>query len=503
MSGPGPPTSGADAAAPLLPEDPLGVLDSPTAGARIIRGGALRTGTYVAGVTLGIASAALMTRHLGVEDFGKYVIVTSLIAIVAGLTDVGLSNIAAREFATLEQEERGGFIANVLGIRLTIAAAGVAAATGFAALAGYDSVMVIGTVLAGVGLVIATAQQTYSIPIGAALRFGWLGALDLLRQLAFVALVVILLLANAGLLPFLAATIPASVVALAVAIPLVRRLAPLLPRFERSEWLKILRLIGVYAAAAAVGTIYVSAVIVTTSLVGTAEESGYLGAAFRIFTVLVGVPLLLVTTAFPVLARAAQTDRERLGYTVQRLVDIALVVGTWMGLATILGAELAIDIVAGADFEPAVPVLEILGVALVASFLAVTGAYVLVSLRRHVALLVGNVIGLTAAVALTAALVPSYGAEGAAVATLLPECGIAVLYGIVLFGTRALKYDLTIPPRVIVAAALASALVLTPLEGILLVLAATLVYWVTLFVLGGIPPEVIDALFRREPRRAR
>jgi O-antigen/teichoic acid export membrane protein len=502
VSGPGPPISGADAT-PLLPEDPLRVLDSPTAGARIIRGGALRTGTYIAGVALGIGSAALMTRHLGVEDFGKYVIVTSLIAIVAGLTDVGLSNIAAREFATLEREERDRLIANVLGIRLTIAAVGVGAATGFAALAGYDSVMVVGTVLAGVGLVIATAQQTYSIPIGAALRFGWLGTLDLLRQVAFVAVVVVLLLADAGLLPFLAATIPASVLALAVAIPLVRRIAPLLPRFERSEWVKVLRLIGVYAAAAAVGTIYVSAVIVTTSLVGTADESGYLGAAFRIFTVLAGVPLLLVSTAFPVLARAAHTDYERLQYAVQRLVDIALVVGTWMGLATMLGAGVAIDVVAGAEFDPAVPVLEILGVALLASFLAVTGAYALVSLHRHVALLVGNLIGLTAAIALTAALVPEFGAEGAAVATLVAEFGIAALYGVVLFGSGALRYDFQIPPRVVVAAALAAALALTPLEGVLLVLAATVVYWLALFVLRGIPPEVFDALLRREPRQTR
>ena len=73
--------------------------------------------------------------------------------------------------------------------------------------------------------------------------------------------------------------------------------------------------------------------IVTTSLVGTAEESGLLGAAFRIFTVLAGIPLLLVSTAFPVLARAAHNDRERLQYGVQRLVDIALIVGSWMALA--------------------------------------------------------------------------------------------------------------------------------------------------------------------------
>jgi O-antigen/teichoic acid export membrane protein len=500
MSGADPPFQEVGRAPKLAPDDPLSILDSPTAGGRVIRGGVLRFSTYVAGVALGIASAALMTRHLGVEDFGRYVIVTSLITIVAGLTEAGVSNIAAREFATRDRSERDRLIANVLGIRVSVALLGVLGATGFAVVAGYDRTMVIGTVLAGIGLVIATIQQTYSIPIGVALRFGWLSTLDLLRQAAFVAVVIVLLLADAGLLPLLAASIPASLLTLVVAMPLVRGTAPLLPRFERLQWLGIIRLLGVYAAAAAIGTIYVSAVVVTTSLVGSAEESGFLGAAFRIFTVLAGIPLLLVSTAFPVLARAAHTDRERLQYAVQRLVDIALIVGTWMALATILGATVAIDIVAGAAFEPAVPVLQIQGAALLAGFLAITGALALVSLHRHVVILVGNFAGLTAIIVLTAALVPEYGAKGAAVATLAAESGVVVFYGFVLFGSRVVHYDLELVPRIAIAGAASAALVLTPLERIPLVVAATVVYWAVLVVLRGIPSEVIDALLRREPR---
>jgi O-antigen/teichoic acid export membrane protein len=484
----------------LAPDDPLSVLDSPTAGGRVIRGGVLRLGTYSAGVALGILSAALMTRYLGVQDFGRYVIVTSLIAMVAGLTEAGVTNIAAREFATKDRRERDHLLANVIGIRISIAVVGVLAATGFAIVAGYDRTLVLGTLVAGIGLLIATVQQTYSIPIGVALRFGWLSALDLLRQAAFVAIVVALLLAGAGLLPLFAAAIPASLLALAVSIPLVRGQAPLLPRFEGAEWVRITKLVGVYAAAAAIGTIYVSAVVIVTSLVGTATDAGYLGAAFRIFTVLAMIPLILVSTAFPVLARAAHTDRERLQYAVQRLVDIALIVGTWMALATGLGAGIAIQIVAGADFEPAVPVLQIESVALLSGFLAVTGALALVSLHRHLALLLGNLAGLAAIILLTAILVPEYGAKGAAVGMVIADAGLVLLYGAVLFGSRIVHYDPQLVPRVAVAAVLAFALVFTPLEDAPLVIAATAVYWLVLFLLRGLPSEVIDALLRREPR---
>ena len=488
---------------PLVPAagagDPLAALDSPTAGGRVIRGGVLRIASYVVGVGLGIGSAALMTRHLGVEDFGKYVIVTSLIAMVAGLSEAGVANIAAREFATREPAERNKLIANVLGIRLAVACLGVVAAAGFAVLADYDRAMTLGVLLAGVGLVLGTAQQTYAIPIGVALRFGWLSALDLLRQVAFVALVVVLVFADAGLLPFLAATIPASGVALALAVPLVRGTAPLMPRFDRAEWLRIGRLVGVYAAAAAAGTIYVSAVVVTTSLVGTEDQSGYLGAAFRVFSVLVAIPILLVSSAFPVLARAASTDRERLQYVIQRLLDIALIAGTWVGLSTVLGADVAIEIVAGDDFQPAVPVLQIQGIALLASFLAITGAFALVSLHRHLALLVGNIVALVGSIVLTAVLVESSGAKGAAVATLVGEAGLVGLYAIALFGSRAARYDLTLVPRVAAAGLLAFALVFTPLDRVPLLVVSTVVYWGALYLLRGIPPEVVAALRRRGP----
>ena len=500
MSGSDPPLDETIKATKLTPDDPLTVLDSPTAGGKVIRGGAMRTGTYAAGVTIGVLSAALMTRYLGVEDFGRYVIVTSLITIVSGLTEAGIPNIAAREFATQERGDRDALFANVLGIRLAIGVVGVAAAMAFAFLADYDRTMIVGTLLAGVGLMIATVQQTYAIPIGVSLRFGWLSVLDLLRQAAFVGIVVMLVVGDAGLLAFFAATIPPSLLLLVLIVPLVRGTAPLLPRFEWSRWLGIMRMVGVYAAAASVGTIYVSAVVVTTSLVGTAQESGYLGAAFRVYTVLATIPLLLVSSAFPVLARAAHTDHERLQYAVQRLVDVSLIVGTWVALSTILGADVAIRIIAGEEFASAVPVLQIQGAALLVGFLAITGAYVLVSLHRHLVLLAGNLAGLTVIVLLTAVLVPQYGAKGGAIATLAAESGLVLLYGLTLFARRFVHYKLELVPRIAAAGLLTAALALTPLEGIPLVIAVTVVYWAALILLRGLPHEVFDALLRRGAR---
>ena len=386
--------------------DPVEILDSPLAGDRVIRGGTLRVAGYTAGVLLGLISASLLTRHLGVEDFGEYVVVTSLIAVVSGLTDAGIATIAAREFATRAAHDRDRLLANILGIRIAIAVLGVLAAVGFAIVVGYGSVMVVGTLLAGAGMLLATTQQTFSVPLGVSLRLGWLTSIDLLRQALFVALVVLLVFADAGLLAFLAATIPVGILVLVVVAVLVRGTVPLVPRFEGTEWRRILGLVGAYAAAAAVGTLYTSAVLVVTSLVGTEADTGNVGAAFRIFSILGIVPILLVSSAFPIFARAAHGDLERLEYALERVIQTSLIVGAWMAIATVLGASVAIRIVAGDQYEPAVSVLQISGGVLAASFVAIASAYALVSLHRHRILLLANALALTTGIVLAVVLVP-------------------------------------------------------------------------------------------------
>ena len=149
---------------------------------------------------------------------------------------------------------------------------------------------------------------------------------------------------------------------------LVRGTIPFVPAFDPRAWGRLMRLVLPYAAASAIGAMYVSLVVVLTSLVATQQETGYFSAAFRVFSVLSAVPSLLVASAFPILARAARDDRERLRYALQRLWDTALVIGAGAAVLTAVGAPVAIRVIAGPDYEPSVAVLRIMAGALFASF---------------------------------------------------------------------------------------------------------------------------------------
>jgi O-antigen/teichoic acid export membrane protein len=482
--------------APFL--DAVAVLDSPTAGGKVIRGSVFRIGGYVAGVLLGVLAASLMIRHLGVVDWGQYVTVFSLVAIVSGLSDAGLTAIGAREYVTREGEERDRLMRNLLGLRLAITAVGIAAAVVFAVVAGYGSVLVVGTVVAGLALLASVAQQMYMVPLGSALKIGWVSGLDLARQVLTVAFVVVLVAAGAGLLPFLAVPLPVTVAVLVLTIVLVRGSFPFAPSFDRDAWRHVLELTLVYSAAAAAASFYTSLTVVIASLLATSEELGYYGASFRIFSVLTALPLLAVNLAFPIVARAALNDEERFKYVMQRLFEAAIIFGTWMALATVLGARFAIDVIAGPRFHPAIPVLQIQGAALLGTFLTVTWGTGLLALHRHRALLLTNLLGLVTIAAVTVALVPPLGEKGPAIATLVGESVLAIAYSIALLGSdRRLRVKVGVIPKVAVAAAAAASVALVPgLDGLLLVLAATGVFFAVLWIVRGVPSELHEAFLQ-------
>ena len=226
--------------APTTPAADL--LDTTEAGPTAIRGAAMRTIGYGAGLALSLASAPLVFRHLGVAEFGRYAAVLAVITLAAGFSEGGINAIALREWATRPAGERERLLSNLFGIRIVLTFVAVCGAIAFSAIAvRYGGALVIGTALAGAGLLGQSLQSLLASPLQAGLRFGWATTAELLRQVTLAACVIGLVIAGAGVVPLLAAQIPAGLTALALTVWLVRRDVPLVPRFELELWRPLLR----------------------------------------------------------------------------------------------------------------------------------------------------------------------------------------------------------------------------------------------------------------------
>jgi O-antigen/teichoic acid export membrane protein len=477
------------------PADAHDLLDTPAAGPAAIRGAALRVVGYVVGIGLSVGSSALLFRHLGVVSSGHYITILSLVTLAAGITDAGLSGIGVRELSTLDPRAGRRLFANLFGIRMVLSAAGLLLALCFALLS-YSSVLVLGTLVAGGGVLLQTSQDSFAIPLQARLRFGWVTGVDMVRQLVTAAGIVLLVLLGAPLLPFWATAVAGGLAATCVGAYLVRRSTPLIPAFDRAVWAPLLRDTLPYALAAAVGAIYYRLAILIVSLVASGRQLGYFGASYRVMDVLIVIPQLLVGASFPIFARAARDDRERFDYATGRMLDVCFLLGLTACLGLLTGAPFIITVIAGAKFAAAAAVLRIQGFALIGSFVAAVFGYGLLGLHRYRATLVVNLSVLVFSGVLTTVLAARDGATGAATSVAIAEALYAVMLGVAMWRAGARPRIATkIVPRALLAAGL-GALALLPahLPEVVRPLLALAVYGGALLVLRAIPREILEQM---------
>lgn len=476
------------------------VLDRPEAGAKVIRSGVIRAAAYAATILLTGLTVPLMTRHLGVADFGRFVTASTIVTIVAGVTELGLSGVGTREYALAAPSERRGLLANLLGLRTVLTLVGLAIATPLMVLCDYPEVVVAGMLVSGLGLLLLNVQQTYSISLTAQLEWGMASLFELINTVVVAAATVALVLAGARLFSFFFVSVVSSVAALLASAAYLRRHVHLLPRFDLSSWRGLVRDTLPYSAAVMVGVLYPRVGLIAVSAISNASQTGYYSTAFKIVEVIGGTSGLIAGSAFPIFARAGRDDRERLRYAVSRVGDTVLIAGTYITLSLVVAAPFVIKVLGGPGFAPAVPVLRLQALALLGGFLGTTYSYTLLSLHMHGSLLRVTLAGLVLSIALSAALVPRLGAEGASLAAIVCEFAVAGGYLLALVrGHRHLRPRASTLPRVALAAAAAVSVMLLGLPSIVLWALASAIFVGLLLALRAFPPELLHVLPGRGP----
>jgi O-antigen/teichoic acid export membrane protein len=472
------------------------VLRTPRAGGLVIRGGLIRIVGYGLTVLFAALTSVFLLRSLGVEQFGLYGVVAALLGIVSSLTEAGLTQVGSRDLPLRPAAEHGRLLGTLLAVRIGLTSAGVLVAALFALAAGYESEVVVGTLIAGVGVVLVNTQVTATLPLRIELRVGTVTFFDVLAQALTCVFVGLLAALGASLLPYFGVQVAVGAILLAGTLAVV---GPALarPRLDRAEARVLLREALPLAAAVAMNVIYLRLLVVFVSLLENDVDTGLFAASFRILELLVGLPTIVLAVALPLLAVAGAEDRERFRYGFQRLTEVALAVACFEVLLTVVLASPVIDLLFP-DFADAAPILRIQAFALLPVFLAQAWTLGLVALRRQRSVAVGNALALGAVLVLGLVLVPAFGTTGAAVAGVVTESVLAVALFVALLRLEpevAPRLRFAWRPLVAVAAAAVVPLALDVSGWIEAAIVAPVFLAVALLV-RAVPPEVLHA-FRR------
>ncbi len=488
-----------DSPAPSAEPEPAlstDILDTSQAGPTVIRGSLMRLIGQVMSMLVAVVTSAIVIRYLGVVNTGRYVTVTSLVVIVASISDFGLSAVGVREYSVRNRMEGRRFLRNLLGMRLVFITCGVLIAVVFAASVGYTSTMVLGTALAGAGWILYVVWESLAIPLQVKLRFGWVSFLQFLTQAGVAVGVALLALAGASLLPFFGVQLLVMVPVVLLTLMMGGSESRALPAASVREWRQMASQVVTYSAAVVLSVLYFRISQIMVSLLSTGAQTGYFGVSFRILDSLSIIPPLLVSSALPVLARAARDDAQRFAYASLRLVEAMIVVGVGVAIVIFLGAPFIVHLIAGQHFGPSIEVMRIQAFALVGTFVIASRGYALLSLGRMRAMLISNALAFSVVIGAGIPLIMSDGARGAAIAMTAAELLLALSYELAITrGRSELRAEATFVARVIVAAVLACVpVVILGLPSLVMAVVAAVVYGGAVLALRVVPAELLDAL---------
>jgi O-antigen/teichoic acid export membrane protein len=470
-----------------------------------IRGGAIRVIGYVGGVSISLGAAAILVRHLGISGFGRYITVISLIALVGGVTEAGIAVYGIREFGASSDPDRRRLMADLLGMRLAVTSLGIACVIVFGLVAGYSGVLVLGTLVAGIGLLFQVVADVLSIPLQSKLLLGRLTAVDVTRRLIALLLIAGLAIAGARLLPFFAISIASGAVALLLLARMVRASITLSVSWDWTRWRALFAETLPFALAVSIGAVYFYVTIIVMSLIASALQTGFFATSFRVTQVALAIPAIALTAIFPLMTREQGDRGDQLDDTMGKVLDVAVIFGIWMSLSMAIGAGFIIDVLAGGHRgHGAVSVLRIQGLVLTASFVSVSSMFGLLALRRYRQMLAATSSALALNIILGLILIPSLGARGGAIADVSTETVMAA--GLTIALVRALpRHGITaaIVPSLLIATAVAASVWLLPVGAVASVVLATILYFGVLLIMGSVPDEVTRVARRLRAARGR
>ncbi len=478
----------------------MDVLRTPEAGGKVIRGGALRSAGYAVGVVVGALTAVVLTRSLGVVDFGRYGTIAALLAIVSTVTDAGLTAVGSRELAVLPHGvQRERLLRQLVGLRLVVSFFAVLLAVGFAAAVGYDRTMVLGTLLGGLGVVLVNAQATTMMPLAVGLRLGAVTLFELGKQVLTLAGIAALALAGASLLPYFALQIVVGAIVLVLTPRLVGGVRAMLPQLDRATAFPLLRQALPVAIAIVMNVLYLRLLVIMVSLIDDSTETGYYVTAFRVFEVLIGLPTLVLSVALPLLAVAGAENMERLRYGLQRTLELAVVTAVGLSVVTVAVAP-ALPVLFGSEFSSAVPMLQIQAWALIPLFVGQVLSIALVALHRQKALALGNAVTVVVVLVVGFALISAYGGKGAAGAGFVAEASLCVMLFLLLFrNAREVAPHFRFIWRPGLALAAGAVPLLIGFGSVVSGVLAVAAFAVVALLARAVPGEVFEALRHRNP----
>jgi O-antigen/teichoic acid export membrane protein len=379
------------------------------------------------GVTMAFALAilTLLSRYLGPYEFGQYQLVIAFLLLV-NVSDLGVATIAIRHLSTGRRDE-SEIMGNVLAVRSVLALATTIIAIVIAAVWQHSSETTRAIAVASMSFPLMLLSGSYGSIFAARLKMQYAVLGNVAQSFVSLGLMGLVAWTGGGLVRMLVAYDAGFLANSLVCLFFARRFVRICLRFDAAYIREIL--VEALPLGLAVILIAVYSRIDTLMLRAfrDSESVGYYTFAYRAVDLAAPLSLMFIGSIFPLLSNHhAAEERGEFKRLYQRSQDILTLLGMSMLTLMILFARPLVDLVGGAKYAQSVTSLRILSMAFGLIWLSNLVDHSLIAAGRQDVLLKNAALGLVVNVSVNLALIPTYGKEGAAAATVATEAAVLI-----------------------------------------------------------------------------
>jgi O-antigen/teichoic acid export membrane protein len=394
---------------------------------RILANTVWRGAADVGGKLISLALFVVLARELGEHGFGVFVLGFTVATILTVFASFGQDPVLTREVAR-DHARLDTYFADTLGLKLALAVPILLVAAAAGVLLGIAAETRWTILLLGLALVVEQLSMTCFAVYQAFERLVYVPVVVLAQRALTAAASVAALVAGAGVVAVAAIYLAGAAAGFVLAFVLMRRRvarphADVTPR----AWPAL------FAAAAPVGVATVLALLMfraDTAILALFEPAGVVGnygAAFRLFESTLFLSWAVTTAVYPVLARLTAASQPSVAQVFDGALKLVVALTLPISVITAVLAEQIVDVVYGDAFADAALPLALLGPAIVLYSAAyLSGSMLVAQNQQRVTAVTYGALGLANVVA-SVVLIPLLSLDGAALAALLTQLGLAVV----------------------------------------------------------------------------
>lgn len=457
---------------------------------------------------LGLVAIAFITRYLGQFGFGQYTTIIAFLSFFGIMADLGLTLVTVQMISRpgVDQDK---ILSNLLGLRLVSAILFLGLAPLIVLFFPYDPLIKIGVAITTLSFFFIALNQILVGLFQKHLRLDKVSIAEVVGRVVLVLGVFIVIKMDRGLLGIMTAMITASAISFLLHYLFSRAYARIKLHFDFKFWRQIITKSWPLTLTIVFNLIYLKtdtlllSLIKRPSAIGIMAEVGLYGAAYKVIDVLITFPFMFAGIILPILtALWAEGNQQKFKSILQKSFNVMVILAVPLAVGTQFLAKDIMILIAGQEFAPSGPILQILILAACLIFFGNMFAHAIIAIDKQRKIISAYIFTAITAVIGYLIFIPHFSYFGAAWVTIYSETVIvlASIYLVWKFTQFRPNFKIFLKS---LAAAIIMAIAIYTLNNyftnnlLIILCSAAIIYFAALYLFKGLTKQDLMDLLNR------